>query len=56
MSRSNHHGCNPKCGVCHPQKKWKHQLNRFARMKISDQRRARNGREHDEWMDRNRVR
>lgn len=39
MSRSDHHGCKPNCGVCHPEKKWKHQISRIKRLRISDQRR-----------------
>jgi hypothetical protein len=40
VSRSNDHGCVPNCGLCHPTKRYKHQLSRKAKMKISDQRRA----------------
>lgn len=38
MSRSDHHGCRPNCGMCHPEKKWKNQLSRFARLRITDKR------------------
>lgn len=38
MARSDHHGCKPRCGVCHPTKRWKHAIPRTKRLKPADQR------------------
>ncbi len=36
MSRSKKTGCKPDCGICHPEKKWKHQMSRLKRLKARD--------------------
>lgn len=47
MSRSDHNGCGKACGLCHPQKKWKHQMSKMARMKPSVRRKIQKGKDDE---------
>lgn len=40
MARSDHDSCKPKCGLCHPHKRWKHAIPRTKRLTRRDLRKT----------------